>query len=64
MRRTPRLEHRLAARVARREVATRLREVLPSYMIPTRWKPFDALPKNVNGKIDRAALKRMFAEAF
>ena len=46
------------------EVATRLREVLPSYMIPTRWKPFDALPKNVNGKIDRAALKRMFAEAF
>jgi amino acid adenylation domain-containing protein len=48
--------------VGRDEVATRLREVLPSYMIPTRWKEFDALPKNVNGKIDRAGLKTMFAE--
>jgi amino acid adenylation domain-containing protein len=48
--------------VAHDEVAGPLREVLPSYMIPTRWKAFDALPKNVNGKIDRAGLKAMFAE--
>jgi amino acid adenylation domain-containing protein len=45
------------------EVADRLREALPTYMIPSRWLAFDALPKNVNGKIDRAGLKTTFAEA-
>jgi amino acid adenylation domain-containing protein len=49
-------------RVEQKEVADRLRDVLPSYMIPSRWKVFDELPKNVNGKIDRAALKTMFAK--
>jgi amino acid adenylation domain-containing protein len=52
----------LSGRVVKQdEVADRLREVLPSYMIPSRWMTFDALPKNVNGKIDRAGLKTTFA---
>lgn len=43
-------------------IAAELRKVLPAYMIPTRWECFDHLPKNVNGKIDRAHLKEFFAE--
>jgi amino acid adenylation domain-containing protein len=46
-----------------REIAAELRRVLPPYMIPTRWEAFDHLPKNVNGKIDRAHLKELFVEA-
>jgi amino acid adenylation domain-containing protein len=46
--------------------ATRLRgqlkEFLPDYMIPMRWKAFDALPKNANGKIDRRALRELFEQ--
>lgn len=34
-----------------------LGKVLPSYMIPSRWMAFSALPKNMNGKIDRRSLK-------
>jgi acyl-coenzyme A synthetase/AMP-(fatty) acid ligase len=33
---------------------------LPSYMLPSRWLAFDALPKNANGKIDRPALRESF----
>jgi amino acid adenylation domain-containing protein len=36
--------------------------VLPGYMIPSRWRTFAELPKNVNGKIDRKKLKEVFAE--
>ena len=39
-----------------------LGSVLPGYMIPSRWKIFHELPKNVNGKIDRKRLKELFAE--
>jgi len=49
--------------IEQQEVAARLREVVPTYMIPTRWQVFDQLPKNVNGKIDRASLKEFFAES-
>ena len=36
---------------------------LPTYMLPMRWMPFDVLPKNGNGKIDRPALRRMFEDS-
>lgn len=32
---------------------------LPSYMLPTRWVAMDALPKNVNGKIDRQRVREL-----
>lgn len=38
-----------------------LTEVLPSYMLPSRWLHFEELPKNVSGKIDRRLLKERFA---
>ena len=38
----------------------RLRESIPSYMVPQRWLPYDRLPKNANGKIDRPRLKEDF----
>ena len=34
---------------------------LPSYMLPSRWKSMSALPKNVNGKIDRRCLRELFS---
>ncbi len=41
-----------------------LAESLPSYMLPSRWRTFEALPKNQNGKIDRRSLREVFeAEA-
>jgi acyl-coenzyme A synthetase/AMP-(fatty) acid ligase len=46
------------------ELRKRLQEALPTYMLPTRWMAMDELPKNVNGKIDRRALRERFvAEA-
>jgi acyl-coenzyme A synthetase/AMP-(fatty) acid ligase len=44
------------------ELGKALREQLPGYMIPSRWLARDELPKNVNGKIDRRALRETFAE--
>ncbi len=35
----------------------RLRRDLPSFMQPTRYEWRDALPRNANGKLDRAVLK-------
>jgi amino acid adenylation domain-containing protein len=43
------------------ELRKRLQEALPTYMLPTRWMSLDELPKNVNGKIDRRALRERFA---
>jgi len=40
----------------------RLAELLPSYMLPSRWLALDALPKNQNGKTDRPALRERFRE--
>ena len=31
--------------------------VLPPYMLPTQWWPFEELPKTGNGKIDRRKVK-------
>jgi acyl-coenzyme A synthetase/AMP-(fatty) acid ligase len=43
------------------ELRAGLRKLLPDYMLPSRWKAFDSLPKNANGKIDRATLRESFA---
>lgn len=37
-----------------------VRDRLPSYMLPTRWRTMSRLPKNANGKIDRRAIKEWF----
>jgi len=41
----------------------KLREALPSYMLPARWLQMPELPRNVAGKIDRRGLKERFAES-
>jgi amino acid adenylation domain-containing protein len=43
--------------ILRRELG----KFLPSYMLPSEWIALDALPKNVNGKIDRRVLKNLFS---
>jgi len=42
------------------ELRAQLRDSLPSYMLPSRWLAMETLPKNVNEKIDRKALKELF----
>jgi amino acid adenylation domain-containing protein len=44
------------------ELRAEMRNALPSYMLPSRWLAMETLPKNVNEKIDRKALKDLFAE--
>jgi acyl-coenzyme A synthetase/AMP-(fatty) acid ligase len=40
-----------------------LRRTLPAYMLPSRWLPFDVLPKTSNGKIDRRRVQEQFTGA-
>ena len=37
-----------------------LGRLLPVHMLPSRWMAFERLPRNGNGKIDRASLKQLF----
>jgi amino acid adenylation domain-containing protein len=46
--------------VERTYLRSELSKVLPPYMLPLRWRQFDRLPKNVNGKIDRRAIRERF----
>jgi len=40
----------------------KLAKALPRHMIPTRWLALDTMPRNANGKVDRAWLKTRFAQ--
>jgi amino acid adenylation domain-containing protein len=43
-------------------ISRELTRLVPAYMIPSRWLGLDSLPKNPNGKVDRGALRSLFAE--
>jgi amino acid adenylation domain-containing protein len=52
------------ADVAPPAIREQIARSLPTYMLPSRWVVMDGLPKNVNGKIDRRAIREHFeAEA-
>jgi acyl-coenzyme A synthetase/AMP-(fatty) acid ligase len=55
----PRAESEAEPAVLKRE----LRRLVPAYMLPSRWRRFERLPKNANGKIDRPRLRELFEEA-
>jgi amino acid adenylation domain-containing protein len=48
------------ANVTAAGIRSALSELLPTYMLPSRWMELDALPRNANGKIDRPALRAVF----
>ena len=52
-----------AAELPIADVRRHLTTLVPRYMLPARWEVLDALPKNVNGKIDRPALREWFSAA-
>lgn len=39
-----------------------LSRLVPSYMLPAKWRAFDQFPRNASGKIDRRRLKELFEE--
>ncbi len=43
-----------------RDLKLALGEILPKYMVPTKYHELDVLPVNANGKIDRVLLKNKF----
>jgi len=45
------------------DLRSRLMRLLPTYMLPSQWMHFDALPLNGNGKVDRPRLKQHFLTA-
>ncbi len=53
---------REATEVTPNSLREHLKKLVPNYMFPVRWMPYDALPKNANGKIDRPRLKERFLQ--
>lgn len=41
------------------EISSQLRDAVPDYMVPNKIVQLDAMPTNLNGKIDRVALKEL-----
>ncbi|KAA1193385.1 D-alanine--poly(phosphoribitol) ligase [Pseudohalioglobus sediminis] len=39
-----------------------LMQIVPNYMLPSKWERLEVLPKNVNGKIDRPRLRQIFID--
>jgi amino acid adenylation domain-containing protein len=54
---------RAGVTLAPADLRARLAARLPVYMIPSRWRRFERLPLNANGKVDRKALKEIFVTA-
>lgn len=52
----------VAAAIDQRAITAGCRELLPPYMVPKRVIAVPALPLNVNGKIDRKALRQAYLE--
>ena len=46
--------------LTQQELRNRLLNLLPEYMTPARWHQVEAMPLNLNGKIDRQKLKDMY----
>ena len=44
-------------------VRSALSTLLPAYMLPRRWMELDALPRNLNGKVDRPMLRAHFEKS-
>jgi acyl-coenzyme A synthetase/AMP-(fatty) acid ligase len=38
----------------------RLSNLLPSYMLPARWRELETLPRTSNGKADRRSVSELF----
>lgn len=47
-----------SAAIDSQTLRTRLRDLLPPYMVPARFETLEALPRLSSGKVDRNALKR------
>ncbi len=43
------------------QLRAELARLIPGYMMPARWMPCEALPRNANGKVDRPKLKQIFS---
>src|ERR1700739_1800581 len=54
---------RNGAKVTQALLRSHLEKLVPGYMLPVRWMPYPALPKNANGKVDRPRLKDCFFAA-
>ena len=48
---------RRGAPVTQMSLRKDLSKLLPAYMLPSQWKPYDRLPRNANGKVDRRRIK-------
>ena len=48
--------------IAKKELGVCLRQILPQYMLPNHYIHLDAMPLNLNGKIDRVSLKKEYTK--
>jgi len=45
------------AAIDSKTIHSQLREMIPDYMLPSKYHQMDSIPLNANGKIDRQLLK-------
>jgi acyl-coenzyme A synthetase/AMP-(fatty) acid ligase len=57
-------ERRPMADDAHLERASRLRQVLPDYAVPSRFEFVSAMPRNTNGKVDRGELAQRLTNEY